>query len=89
MQIADAPVPKLVMLGNHDAWTCLTQKRRSAKQWQPLAQGPARYVMQQLEVLGDLNLAWNSKRIEGKPVTVVGGRPFSKARCALCVRSAC
>lgn len=79
-QIAEAPIAKLVMLGNHDAWTCLTRPH-PAKQWlRPLTKGPARRVMQQIDALGDASLAWNCKAIDGKPLSVVGTRPFSKAR---------
>lgn len=74
MQIADAPVRKMVMLGNHDAWNCLTR----GEAWSAdLKNGPAKNVVAQLDMLGDMNLAWNCKPIDGKHVTIIGGRPFS------------
>lgn len=66
------------MLGNHDAWTCLTKKRRTGK-W-GTDDDPAAKVRQQLELNGDRNLAWNCKNLAGKPVSVIGARPFSKVR---------
>ena len=66
------------MLGNHDAWTCLTKKRLEGK-W-GTEDDPAKKVRQQLELNGDRNLAWNCKDLPGKPVSVVGARPFSKVR---------
>lgn len=66
------------MLGNHDAWTCLTKKRRTGT-W-GTEDDPAAKVRQQLELNGDRNLAWNCKDLAGKPVSVIGARPFSKVR---------
>lgn len=80
MQVAEAPIPKLVMLGNHDAWTCLTRSQGATKWARPLEEGPAQHVMQQIAALGDTNLAWNCKPIHQKPLSVVGTRPFSKVR---------
>jgi uncharacterized protein (TIGR04168 family) len=90
-QIAEAPWPKLVMLGNHDAWTCLTAKRCTSKWDKPLREGPAAAVMQQIDALGSGNLAWNCKAIQGKPVSIVGARPFSKVlgHCFITHTSAC
>jgi hypothetical protein len=85
MQANECPFPTLVMLGNHDAWTCLTAKRRKMEwgkgSWKNKeGKDCAAKVRQQLEINGDRNLAWNCKQLAGKPVTVVGARPFSKAR---------
>ena len=68
------------MLGNHDAWTCLTKKRCSGS-WAS-SDDPAAKVRQQLELNGDRNLAWNSKALPDRPISVIGARPFSKVRAA-------
>jgi hypothetical protein len=74
MQIADAPIRKMVMLGNHDALYNLHQMRAFPAD---LKNGPAKEVVAQLEALGEMNLAWNYKAIDGKHISIIGGRPFS------------
>lgn len=90
------PFPTLVMLGNHDAWTCLTAKRRKLEwgkgSWKNKeGKDPAAKVREQLEINADRNLAWNCKQLAGKPVNIVGGRPFSKvcSMCQQCLFSGC
>jgi hypothetical protein len=78
------------MLGNHDAWTCLTKKRRKHP-WAPdvhltPSQDPAVNVRKQIAVNRENNLAWNRKDVPFKPVTIVGARPFSKVRCSRILR---
>jgi hypothetical protein len=69
------------MLGNHDAWTCLTRKRLK-ESWcrnsEDNGNDPAALVRQQIELNGERNLAWNCKELKNKPVSVIGARPFSK-----------
>lgn len=70
------------MFGNHDAWNSLSGARRSVE-WDEggdLHKGPAAPVMQQMAAVGERLLAWNCKALPGRPVTFIGGRPFSKVR---------
>ena len=81
MQIADAPIKKMVMLGNHDAWNCLTSKRLELPWSDDPRTGPGRSVMAQMDALGEAHLAWNCRHVEGRPLSIVGARPFSKVCC--------
>lgn len=70
------------MFGNHDAWNSLTAKRRP-EEWDEggdLSKGPAAPVMAQMAAVGERLLAWNCKPLPDRPVSFIGGRPFSKVR---------
>lgn len=83
MQANECPFPTFVMLGNHDAWTCLTGKRRKLEwgkgSWKNTEDKDcASRVREQLAINGERNLAWNCKQVADKPISMVGARPFSK-----------
>lgn len=85
--IAACPTPKAVILGNHDAWHSLTN-RRSRPRNSAFAGLPENNnssndsvrdrVRAQLEALGEDHVGFSRKRVADKNVTVLGGRPFSR-----------
>lgn len=72
--IAALPVPKAVILGNHDAWY-------SASPWGqkrcPYDRRLEDRVQQQLELLGADHVGYGCKEVPRLGLSVVGGRPFS------------
>jgi hypothetical protein len=86
MQVSAGRSPRLIMFGNHDAWTCLTA-RRCKQAWgggRNLLEGPAAAVAQQMQLVGNQMLAWNHRSHAGHPVSFVGARPFSKVAVQMC-----
>jgi uncharacterized protein (TIGR04168 family) len=73
-QIAALPLPKAVVLGNHDAWYTATP-------WGvkhcPYDRRIEDRVQQQLDLLGDVHVGYRKLDFPGLGLTVVGGRPFS------------
>ncbi|CAK0779720.1 hypothetical protein CVIRNUC_004834 [Coccomyxa viridis] len=75
--------PKAVVLGNHDAWTCLTNW--SIKKFKDrLPSGDSSIyseVEEQLQILGADHVGYTHKHFkaaDGTQFAIVGGRPFSK-----------
>lgn len=64
-RIAALSVPKVVMLGNHDAWQSFGRKEPTAN------------LRSILEVLGDDHLAYAVREVPAAGVSVIGARPFS------------
>lgn len=85
-QIAGLPLPKAVILGNHDAWYSMTAKRSrsppagSAQQAEAGGGGGELYarVFAQLRALGDAHVGYGHMPLPGAGVSIVGARPFSK-----------
>ncbi|PRW59109.1 metallophosphoesterase [Chlorella sorokiniana] len=89
-RIAALPQPKVVCLGNHDAWFSLTPngRRRYARamlQSSSLAAreaytegGSTPAIARQLDALGTDHIGYSSKRFPELGLTLVGARPFSK-----------
>lgn len=72
--IARCPVPKAVVLGNHDAWNHGDHINPDKRlQWRDAKDT----IQLQLAALGTQHVGWSSCPIPGKQASVVGGRPFS------------
>lgn len=63
--VAALQVPKVVMLGNHDAWQSFQQHRATAK------------LQESLDLLGEEHLAYGIREVPEAGVSVIGARPFS------------
>jgi len=63
--VAGLPVPKAVMLGNHDAWQSFGRRTSTAK------------LREILALLGDDHLAYAVREVPAAGISVVGARPFS------------
>lgn len=63
--VAALPVPKAVMLGNHDAWQSFGRKASTPK------------LREVLAALGDDHLAYSVREVPAAGVSVIGARPFS------------
>ncbi len=64
-RIGAIDVPKVVMLGNHDAWQSFTRKAVTEN------------LGASLDALGDDHLAYGVREVPAAGVSVVGARPFS------------
>lgn len=64
-QIASLQMPKVVMLGNHDAWQSFQQKKATPK------------LLEMLAILGDDHLAYSVREVPEAGISVIGARPFS------------
>ena len=64
-RVAEIPVPKVVMLGNHDAWQSFGRKASTSK------------LRESLAVLGDDHIAYSVREVPSAGISVVGARPFS------------
>lgn len=64
-RIVDIQVPKVVILGNHDAWQSFGRKTSTAK------------LRQSLDLLGEDHLAYSVREVPSAGVSVIGARPFS------------
>jgi uncharacterized protein (TIGR04168 family) len=64
-RVAGLPVPKAVVLGNHDAWQSFGRKVATAK------------LREILAALGDDHIAYAVREVPAAGVSVVGARPFS------------
>ena len=73
-QIAAVPVPKAVILGNHDVW--YTASKRNRKDC-PYDRTQEDRLQQQLELLGDCHVGFGKLEVPRCGVTVVGARPYS------------
>ncbi|MCB9886208.1 MAG: TIGR04168 family protein [Planctomycetes bacterium] len=63
--IAALPVPKVVMLGNHDAWQSFGRRTCTEK------------LTESLHILGEDHLAYAVREVPAAGISVVGARPFS------------
>jgi len=63
--VAKLPIPKAVMLGNHDAWQSFGRKTSTDR------------LRECLAVLGDDHLAYSVREVPAAGISVVGARPFS------------
>lgn len=64
-EIAALRAPKVVMLGNHDAWQSFGIRRPTPK------------LLESLDLLGNDHLAYTTREIPSAAVTLLGARPFS------------
>ncbi|MFY9342841.1 MAG: TIGR04168 family protein [Planctomycetota bacterium] len=64
-KIAELPVNKAVLLGNHDAWQSFGKKACTPK------------LRECLAVLGDDHLAYGVREVPAAGISVIGARPFS------------
>lgn len=73
-EIATLPIPKAVILGNHDAWY-------SASEWGrkqcPYDRSQVDRVQQQLDLLGVTHVGYDKLDFPDWQLSVIGGRPFS------------
>lgn len=72
--IAALPIPKAVILGNHDCW--YTASAWGQKQC-PYDRQQEDRVQEQLTLLGETHVGYNKLEFPQWDLTVVGGRPFS------------
>jgi uncharacterized protein (TIGR04168 family) len=63
--IASLPVPKAVILGNHDAWQSFGRKAATDK------------LRESLDLLGEDHVAYTVREVPRAGISVVGARPFS------------
>lgn len=70
--VAELPLPKAVILGNHDAWYTATDWGRKLRPHPEVDQ-----VQQQLDLLGAAHVGYSKLDFPDLQLTVVGGRPFS------------
>lgn len=72
--IAEIPLPKAVILGNHDAWyTASDWGRKKA----PYDQSQEDRVQEQLDLLGVNHVGYGKLDLPEFNLSIVGGRPFS------------
>jgi len=64
-RIADLPIPKAVILGNHDAWQSFAKKESTPN------------LNESLDVLGDDHIAYTVREVPAAGISIVGARPFS------------
>ncbi|GAQ78126.1 hypothetical protein KFL_000080300 [Klebsormidium nitens] len=65
--VSELPVPKAVILGNHDAWLPFGPKKEDGIDG----------VQQQLDLLGECHVGYGRLDFPDLQLSVVGGRPFS------------
>ncbi|MBX3462087.1 MAG: TIGR04168 family protein [Planctomycetes bacterium] len=63
--VASLPVPKAVILGNHDAWQSFGRKTATDK------------LRESLDVLGEDHVAYAVREVPRAGISLVGARPFS------------
>lgn len=64
-KVAEVPVPKAVILGNHDAWQSFGRRASTPK------------LREILALLGDDHLAYGVREVGRGGISVIGARPFS------------
>ncbi|ELS03066.1 Calcineurin-like phosphoesterase [Xenococcus sp. PCC 7305] len=72
--IAKLPIPKAVILGNHDAWYTASGWGRKKS---PYDHSKEDRVQQQLDILGSAHVGYGKLDFPDYNLSVVGGRPFS------------
>lgn len=76
--------PRFFVLGNHDAWFCLTKRGQDRAVRKGVAGGGdglvSPGVRAQLAALGRTHVGWGHALVRGapQPLAIAGGRPFSK-----------
>lgn len=73
-EIAAVPIPKAVIMGNHDAWYSASSWGR---QKAPYDRSKEDRVQQQLDLLGEAHVGYSKLDFPQFDVSVVGSRPFS------------
>jgi uncharacterized protein (TIGR04168 family) len=73
-EIAAVPIPKAVIMGNHDAWYSASSWGR---QKAPYDKSKEDRVQQQLDLLGEAHVGYSKLDFPQFDVSVVGSRPFS------------
>ncbi|MEI6130064.1 MAG: TIGR04168 family protein [Planctomycetota bacterium] len=63
--VASVRVPKVVILGNHDAWQSFKSKRSTPQ------------LRESLGILGQDHLGYSIREVPSAGITVIGARPFS------------
>lgn len=71
-QVAAVPLPKAVILGNHDAWYTARDRKKC-----PYDRTQEDRLQQQLDALGDCHVGFSKLEAPNCKVTVVGARPYS------------
>lgn len=72
--IAALPLPKAIVLGNHDAWYTATDWGRKKCPYDRTVEDR---VQQQLDLLGETHVGYDKLDFPELELTVVGARPFS------------
>lgn len=72
--IAALPLPKAVVLGNHDSWFSATEWGRKKC---PYDRAVEDRVTEQLDILGPTHVGYGRLELPDLGLTIVGGRPFS------------
>ncbi|WAL62404.1 TIGR04168 family protein [Thermocoleostomius sinensis] len=72
--IAAMPLPKAVILGNHDAWYSVTEWGREKC---PYDRQQEDWVQRQLDLLGETHVGYAKLDFPALNLSVIGGRPFS------------
>lgn len=73
-EIAAVPIPKAVIMGNHDAWYSASSWGRKKA---PYDKSQEDRVQQQLDLLGEAHVGYSKLDFPQFDVSVVGSRPFS------------
>jgi uncharacterized protein (TIGR04168 family) len=73
-EVAAVPIPKAVIMGNHDAWYSASSWGR---QKAPYDRAQEDRVQQQLDLLGEAHVGFSKLDFPQLEVSVVGSRPFS------------
>jgi len=73
-EVANLPIPKAVIMGNHDAWYSASSWGR---QKAPYDRTQEDRVQQQLDLLGETHVGFSKLDFPQLEVSVVGSRPFS------------
>lgn len=73
-EIATVPIPKAVIMGNHDAWYSASSWGREKA---PYDRTQEDRVQQQLDLLGEAHVGFSKLDFPQLEVSVVGSRPFS------------
>lgn len=71
-QIAAVPLPKAVILGNHDVWYTVGSRKKC-----PYDRTQEDRLQRQLDALGDCHVGFSKLEVPQCNVTVVGARPYS------------
>lgn len=72
--IAALPLPKAVILGNHDAWYTMTDWGRKKRPYDPKQED---WVQEQIQILGESHVGYGCLNLPQWNLSIVGSRPFS------------
>lgn len=73
-KIASIPLPKAVIMGNHDAWFSATEWGKKKCPYNPHLEDR---VKQQLDILGEFQVGYSKLDFPQFKLSVVGSKPFS------------